>query len=363
MLIRQVALLSRSKKVSNAELARVSAALQKQIMRDFAPIWNVQATVDAFQSEADVPAGYWKITVMDKIPAKGAAGFHLDAQGQPFADVLWSTSWSLTASHECLEMLADPFAHQIATGPSPKTGQGRVNFLVEICDPCEAPQFAYTMNTDTANEVAVSDFYTPNYFSPTQSASLRYSFRGNLTAPRQVLQGGYLSWQNPADGHIWQLFGPAAMGHFVDQGTGALNRENTDRHASKHRMKKVTPPPKAARGKLALTADGGGGCNLKPDLGAGTLVGTSGNTTTVQIQGQNGAAKFLAISYNGSPIGSNTSSASFTIAKGIAALDFTYDVSFPGDLVSLVDPCGTLLDQFVNVPSQLPTGQETVVGQ
>lgn len=358
MLIRQIALLSKSKKATPAELARVSAALQKQVTRDFSPIWNIQATVDSFASETDVPAGYWKIIVMDKIPGKGAAGFHLDAQGQPYADVQWSPDWSLTASHECLEMLVDPFAHQLATGPSPKPDQERVSFLVEVCDPCEAPQFAYTMNTGTPNEVAVSDFYTPDYFSPSLAPSVRYSFRGNLTAPRQVLQGGYLSWRNPADGHIWQLFGPVTMGHFVDQGPGTLNRENTDTHARKHRVKKPAPPPRVSR---TLTA-AGSGCNLVPDLGSGNLLGTSGNSTTVQIQGTQGSAVFMAISYNGSAIGSNTSSASFTIAKGNAALQFTYGVSFPGDTVNIVDPCGTLLDSFIDNPTKLPTGQETVVG-
>jgi hypothetical protein len=33
---------------------------------------------------------------------------------------------------------------------------------------------------------------------------VRYSFTGALTEPRQVLPGGYLSWQDAASGHWWQ---------------------------------------------------------------------------------------------------------------------------------------------------------------
>jgi hypothetical protein len=52
--------------------------------------------------------------------------------------------------------------------------------------------------------VVTSDFYTPNYFDPVTSPGVRYSFTGALTEPRQVLPGGYLSWQDAASGHWWQ---------------------------------------------------------------------------------------------------------------------------------------------------------------
>ena len=37
--IRQVALVSEVNGISFSEVAKVSAAIQKQVMRDFAPIW------------------------------------------------------------------------------------------------------------------------------------------------------------------------------------------------------------------------------------------------------------------------------------------------------------------------------------
>lgn len=327
---------------------RVSAALQKQVTRDFGPVWNIDATVDPFPDPHDVPPGYWKITVMDKIQVKSAAGFHLDAQGQPYAQVEWSPDWSRTASHECLEMLVDPFAHLTASGPSPKQGQGRVNFLVEVCDPCEV--CTYTMNTGlSGKEVLVSDFYTPDYFAPSKASSVRYSFQGNLTAPRQVLNGGYLSWQNPSNGHLWQLFGPAEMGGFVDQGKSELSREHTDKFARKTR----------ARPQRLLTA-AATGCSLTRELATGNWLGVSGAEATINIKDPTGAALFLSISYDGKSLGDHTSSATFKLQKGAKGLTFVYAAPKPGDLVKLVDPCGTVLDAFKNDLGN-PIGFETVV--
>lgn len=199
MLPYHLALVSEIKSISASELTRVAAALQKQVVRDFGPIWKLQATVNAFTRLDDVPVGYWPIIVRDDINVPGAAGVHEDKDGQPFALVQYSLSWSLTASHETLEMLGDPFGNRLIAGQSPKKGQGRVEFLVEVCDPSEDAAFSYT-----ANGVMVSDFYTPNYFDPASSAGVRYSYTGAITGPRQVLKGGYLSWHDPVSNHWWQ---------------------------------------------------------------------------------------------------------------------------------------------------------------
>src|SRR6266496_1792918 len=105
MPIQQVALVSQSKNITVSALTQVSAAVQKQVQRDFAPIWDVQATVDPFVTQEDVPIGYWQIIIQDDVKDLNGGGVHLDDQGQPFALVEYDSEWSLTASHECLEML------------------------------------------------------------------------------------------------------------------------------------------------------------------------------------------------------------------------------------------------------------------
>jgi hypothetical protein len=213
MLVRQLALVSETKKVSFSALARVGAALQKQATRDLAPIWEVKATVDSFAKLDDVPVGYWPIIVTEE-DLGDAAGIHEDNEGQPFALVGFADGWALTASHEVCEMLVDPFGNRMMAGPSPKKGQGRVEFLVEVCDPSEDTPFAYRVNG-----IVVSDFYTPNYFDPVAAAGVRYSFTGAIKAPRQVLKGGYLSWHEPITDHWFQeIFFSGTKSKFRDIG-------------------------------------------------------------------------------------------------------------------------------------------------
>ena len=96
--LQHIGMVSETDNVSFSELGIVSAALQKQVIRDLAPIWSISATVDAFASLDDVPIDYWPIVVRDDINTPGAAGVHLDKDGHPFALVQHSSGWSMTAS-------------------------------------------------------------------------------------------------------------------------------------------------------------------------------------------------------------------------------------------------------------------------
>ena len=170
-----IALVSITNEVTLAQLAPISAAIQKQISRDFGPMWNVEATVDAFGKLEDVPVGYWHVLLQDEI-SSGAAGLHKrDDNKQPFALVALTTNWPVFMSHEVLEMLVDPQGTLTRAGNSLKAGQGRVEYLIEVCDPCQASEFAYSVNS-----VMVSDFYTPQYFDPVKSSGVH--FRGTCEA-------------------------------------------------------------------------------------------------------------------------------------------------------------------------------------
>src|SRR5262245_43761869 len=237
MLVRHVALVVEKSKVKATEVSRVAAALQKQVARDFAPIWQVRATVDSFVRLEDVPLGYWPVIVMDDV--EDAAGYHDDEDGQPFALVEFDREWALTASHEVLEMLADPFGRRLVAGQSPRKSQGRVSFLVEVCDPSEDAAFGYTVNG-----ILVSDFYTPEYFDPTKIAGKQYSYTGAIKGPREVLKGGYLSWRDPVTKHWFQLQRFTSTSKIVNLGaksTGGSLRAWVDRQSQKASLAARTP--------------------------------------------------------------------------------------------------------------------------
>ena len=201
-----VALVSETPSVALTDVSAVAAALQKQVTRDFGPVWGINATVDSFDSLESVPVDYWPVILRDDINEPGAAGFHTDDQGQPFSLVQVDEKWPFTASHETLEMLADPFGNRTVAGspppqaPSPISEFERVIYLVEVCDPCESEQLAYSVNG-----VNVSDFITPHYYDPNGATGVQYSFRGSVKEPHTVLEGGYVSFGNPLDNQWYQI--------------------------------------------------------------------------------------------------------------------------------------------------------------
>ncbi len=200
MLTQNLALVSTSNQTNAADVAATASAIQKQVTRDLAPIWGIQATVDYFPDMDSIPVGYWPIVICDNINQQGALGYHTDNNNQPISYVQVDQTWQLTCSHEALEMLVDPFGNRMVAGDSiDPQNPSRVNYLVEVCDPCEDASFAYSING-----VLVSDFYTPQYFDPVTSNGVRYSFTGSLTQPKQVQLNGYLSWLDPISGQWYQ---------------------------------------------------------------------------------------------------------------------------------------------------------------
>ena len=227
MLPIHVALTTLTPRVSQQELARVAAALQVQVTRDFAPLWHVDATVSAFAFD-DVPIGYWPIIVQDVIEECGAAGVHRTEDDEaPYVLVRHGPTWSLTASHELLELLADPTGARRIRGDIPGQFQGNrqgrhhgpVQYLLEVCAPCEDIATAYGIDG-----VVVSDFCTPAYFASCEQSSGRYSFSGSIRKPLQVLANGYLTWFG-ADGLIYQARADAAGDAEVDGGYSMANRD------------------------------------------------------------------------------------------------------------------------------------------
>ena len=217
-----IAIVSLARAVSTRSLLQVTAALQKQVTRDFVPTWGFPATVDAFEDLTSVPNDYHHVIIFDdpnelagrleeqigERPAEmlldefqrgSVSGIHLnELTRQPFALVAASDAWTVVLSHEVLEMLADPSGNHLIAGPHPTRQELRVKYLIEVCDPCQSHWYP-------VNGVPVSDFYTPRYFDPVEVPAVRYSFTGSIHAPRQILEGGYLTFVDPRDSALYQM--------------------------------------------------------------------------------------------------------------------------------------------------------------
>lgn len=194
MLLRHTALVSLSPKVSFADVTRIAAALQIQATRDFTPIHHIAATVTAYPDVKSVPDRYWTMTIEDLLDQPGAAGYHADENGQPYARIQTGQTLNdtcLTASHEFIEMIVDPFGNEMVQGDPPKGQEklGRCMYLKEACDPPEDSRFAYQING-----LLVSDFLTPDFYAPSSVKKVKGSFTGAITTPRTILRGGYISF-------------------------------------------------------------------------------------------------------------------------------------------------------------------------
>jgi hypothetical protein len=199
-MLSHLALVSESSELSSREVIIVGAALQKQLLRDFEPIWGIRGTINGFATLEDVPLGYRPILVLDDLEAPGASGLRLDEDGRPFGLVHLSDTWAFCVSQLAMTMLVDPMGTRLHAGPSIHPAQpGRVEYLVGICDPSGAWEHGYDVNG-----VHVSDFYTPDFFGPGSSAPVRYSFTGALARPRSIRRGGHLAWLDPSSGEWWQ---------------------------------------------------------------------------------------------------------------------------------------------------------------
>lgn len=199
--VENIAIAADTKSITHEELERVVAAIQTQVTRDFAPVWDVDARLLVHERIEDVPTGMWSITIADDIGVEGRLAYQTeDDSGRPYGMVLFSETWSHSVSHICLEILASPHSDRFVQGPSPKPRQGEVQFSVQTCDPCGALELGYEIDG-----VGVSDFCTPAFYDPASPPGTKLDHTGALTAPLRVAELGYLMWCVPKTQHYWQL--------------------------------------------------------------------------------------------------------------------------------------------------------------
>jgi hypothetical protein len=220
MSIIQVGLVDTTGKLNPDLVQATAAALNIQVTRDLPQFWPVQATVQYLPHATKIPAGVWPVQLVPSLPPP-EGGFHLTKHNQPYAKVIATPdddSWTIDASHETIEMLIDPSGNKMQSSTSIEIsgdgvvdGTSQFNYLVEACDPCEANGLAYPIQG-----IVVSDFLTPHYYDPIVTPGTRYSFSGSLTAPRQLLRGGYISYVDEATDEWMQIL-------WVDPGPPVYN--------------------------------------------------------------------------------------------------------------------------------------------
>lgn len=243
----RVSVINASTAVSDSDVSAAVPALQTQVHRDFAPAWGTDADLTFVPSGASPPANTWWLTILDNSDQAGALGYHdLTPDGLPLgkvfagSDIQYGYKWTVTASHELLEMLGDPDINLTAF-VQPGNTNGTL-YAYEVCDACEADNFGYDING-----VTVSDFVFPSWFeSFRQPGSTQFDFKSQINKPFDLLAGGYIGVFDVTSGTGWhQLTAERTAFRFDMRPRVGSRRER--RSTPRHHWVRSIPIGKAAR--------------------------------------------------------------------------------------------------------------------
>jgi len=198
-----------STSIDNQSFQSTVRAINKQVIYDFQPEWNISATIFGTSTDigakAPIDGNHDAIIYLGDLsqdPNTGVEivlGYHFTNHskvpyGFVYLDVcsMYNEEWSCTLSHEVLELLADPTAVLTVSGQAP----GRVDTVfydLEVCDPTQGDGYQI-------DGVTVCNFVGKSYFGliggsgKTNFLNLRLSRFG-------VRPHGYLQYEDTSGSH------------------------------------------------------------------------------------------------------------------------------------------------------------------
>jgi hypothetical protein len=203
-------------RVSDEQVQGAIRAINRQIAEDFEPYWSLGAqlrlegksgTKPNKQDPSDM-RGDAVIYLWDQIDVEDALGYHdKNDRGIPYGIVFLQLSeavgenWTVTLSHEALELIGDPEVNLLVQGPHPADPDNPNKYVFHWYEMCDAVQ-AETYKLD---EVEVSNFVLPLYFTGGEEEGGRNDFLaraydGKTLRSFGVNPGGYIGFFDPAIG-------------------------------------------------------------------------------------------------------------------------------------------------------------------
>jgi len=231
-----------SETIIKADFDKVIKAIRKQVSQHFSPVWGMNATIktkmltnkgkqDPSLNKADVILYVGELSD-DPDSVDNALGYHsLNYSGIPFGfvftDIAAQTGehWSVTLSHEVLELVADPDVNLLVTAPHPKNPKQWCLLSYEVCDPVQGDVYQI-------DGVDVSNFVLPLYFAELPSTTKVDTNYMKLPLERQkVRPGGYLAYFDFQAGKWNNVFGEHAEERAQKKAKMGLTRRNARKFA------------------------------------------------------------------------------------------------------------------------------------
>jgi hypothetical protein len=201
----QISVFNLSTVLTDPEIEPVVHAIQAQVNEDFQPEWGRGAHLIQVPSGQQPDEEHWWCGIFDDSDVANALGYHdLTPKGYPLSkvfaktDLQYGLQWSVTMSHEVLEMLGDPTINLTAQVSNTEL------YAYENCDAVESDELGYQKNG-----VHVSDFVTPAWFMPGYPGP--FDFQGHVNEALELAPGGYISVLDLGSGAGWtQKYGRMA---------------------------------------------------------------------------------------------------------------------------------------------------------
>ena len=161
-------------------------AINRQVTEDFMPIWGSGYVCKLHASpfdpahpnvmQEDPVQAEGVIYLVDQPHIQGALGYHdMNNAEVPVGFVFTDLgNWTVTLSHEVLEMIVDPTVNVYVPGPDPRSPDDPGAWLLhtyEVCDAVERTEYE-------VDGIAVSNFVTPSYFREGDAPGTRNDFLG-----------------------------------------------------------------------------------------------------------------------------------------------------------------------------------------
>ena len=218
-----IAVVNKSKLVTNDQVQMMTLAVQQQLNLHVAPAWNQKHPIITFYADATKIPGYaWIVNILDTPDVANALGYHSEDNDkidafifcQPVFDnggvALYdasnpqNVSVSSVLSHEVCEMFGDRFANFWSDGP--RITQGN-EYALELCDPVEGDSYEIDVTFNGAtHKVSVSNFVFPAWFNQqATSKNMPFDYLKKLSKPFSMTSGGYMIVRSA--GRVQQVFG------------------------------------------------------------------------------------------------------------------------------------------------------------
>lgn len=156
-------------KVTDEQLHVAIRAINRQISYDFEPYWSMSAKLRLEGRSETKPTrhtladmrGDAVLYIWDEVDVDDALGYHdRNDRGIPYGFVFVELSekleedWSVTLSHEALELIGDPETNLLVVGPNPEDRRRNVFHWFEMCDAVQDESYE-------VDGVKVSNFVFP----------------------------------------------------------------------------------------------------------------------------------------------------------------------------------------------------------